>query len=241
VEERVVTQRFQSQGSCWRVPPLALTLAWIILAVVSVGAIAQERRNPACQPANEMGCDHDVTHRFGWDSIKSYQQNLVACLIGLGHCDRQALVPIGGIALEFTNADSYPADATQAGDLSPARDEIQKLKTQLAEMSAAQQQASSAAASRDEALKREQEKTDTLTRELADVRKELDAAKAERSRISGSERKAQETAEAEEALGREQANAAVRSHTTARPFWRTVPPRRVEQTKRGSDPWRGAH
>ena len=206
--ERVVTQCFQSQGSCWRVRSLALTLIWVILLVVSIGAIAQESRNPDCYSANGTGCAHDVTHPNDWDRIKSYQQNFVACLVGLGHCDHQVLMPVGGNAQERRNPDGYPADGTQPGELSAARDEIQKLKAQLSEMSAAGQQASSAATSRDQALKREQEKTDTLTRELADARKELDAAKAERTKISDNERKTRESAAAkEQALGREQAKA----------------------------------
>jgi hypothetical protein len=229
--ECVVTQRFLSRDTCWRVRCLALTAA--ILLVLPAGAVAQERRNPDCHRSNGIECGHEVTDRIDWDTIKSYQQKVVACLVGLGHCNGQALVP-GGIAQERTNTKSYPADETQTGELSAARDEIQKLKTQLSEMSAAREQASSEATSRDQALKLEQEKTDTLTRELADARKELDAAKAERSQISDNVRKAPEWAAAkDQALDSEQANAA------ARPFWLTVPPKR--RAKRGSDPWRNAH
>src|SRR3974390_3037136 len=126
--ERVVTQCFQSQGSCWRVRSLALTLIWVILLVVSIGAIAQESRNPDCYSANGTGCAHDVTHPNDWDRIKSYQQNFVACLVGLGHCDHQVLMPVGGNAQERRNPDGYPADGTQPGELSAARDEIQNLK-----------------------------------------------------------------------------------------------------------------
>jgi hypothetical protein len=234
--ESVVTQRFLSRHTCWRVRSLAPTAA--ILLVLSAGALAQERRNPDCQPSNGIECGHEVTHRIHWDTIKGYQQNLVACLVGLGHCNGQALVP-GGIAQERTK--SYPADQTQAGELSEARDEIQKLKTQLSEMSAAREQATSEATFRGQALRHEQEKTETLSRELTDARKELEAAKAELSQISDSDRKAREvTAAKEQALG-ERANAAVPLQTTTRRFWHTAPPPRIRQSKRGSDPWRDAH
>jgi hypothetical protein len=232
--ERLVTQLFLSRQTCWRLHSLALTLSSAILFVLSVAAIAQGRRNPDCNRSNGMGCGHDVIHRIDWDTIKNYQQNLVACLVRLGHCNGHALVP-GGTAQERTNRKSYPADETQAGELSAARDEIQHLKTQISEMAAAREQANSGARSRDQALKREQEKTDTLTRELAHARKGLDAAKAERSQISDRDPKAPEWAAArEQGAGGERANAAV-PHTTAQPFWLAVPPPRTARPKRGSD------
>jgi hypothetical protein len=229
--DRVAAQRLRSQCNCWRVPPAALTLTWIILVVVSAGAIAQEPRTLDCYPASGTGCGGDLGYRIDWDRIKRYQQNLVACIVGLGHCDPHDLVSIGGIAQGHTNPDGYSAGETQAAELGMARDEIKDLKGQLSEMSAAREQASSEATSRDQALKREQDKTDALTRELREARKELDSAKAERSRIPDAERKPGEIATAkDQAPEGEPAIAAVRSKTTARPRWRTDPPR----TKRGS-------